>query len=180
MQLFFSSFFQSSFSEKKFIPSHLRFFIKSLIVFIFWKYFLISSWFNATVTAYWKHLLLFYWLDLLLDFCLLSNKENYTPQYTTISHKKKIHIKKPPSGPSFPKVAGLGSANLIKRRLWHRCFPVNFGKFIRTPFYRTPLADCFCFSWIELQMLLKCCLMHISIIIVRHFIIYYICVQFYT
>ena len=27
----------------------------------------------------------------------------------------------------FSKVAGLG-------RLWHRCFPVNFAKFLRTPF----------------------------------------------
>ena len=25
-------------------------------------------------------------------------------------------------------------ATLLKRRLWHRCFPVNFMKFLRTPF----------------------------------------------
>ena len=25
-------------------------------------------------------------------------------------------------------------ATLLKKRLWHRCFPVNFVKFIRTPF----------------------------------------------
>ena len=25
-------------------------------------------------------------------------------------------------------------ATLIKKRLWHRCFPVNFAKFLRTPF----------------------------------------------
>ena len=24
--------------------------------------------------------------------------------------------------------------NFIKKRLWHRCFPVNFAKFLRTPF----------------------------------------------
>ena len=28
----------------------------------------------------------------------------------------------------------LGSATLLKKRLWHRCFPVNFAKFLRTPF----------------------------------------------
>ena len=44
----------------------------------------------------------------------------------------------------FNKVAGLKSAPLLKKRLWHRCFPVNFGKFLRTPFYRPPLGDCFC------------------------------------
>ena len=36
---------------------------------------------------------------------------------------------------------------LLKKRLWCRCFPVNFAKFLRTPFfYRTPPDDCFCIS----------------------------------
>ena len=34
----------------------------------------------------------------------------------------------------FNKVAGLRSATLLKKRLWHRCFPVNFAKFLRTAF----------------------------------------------
>ena len=34
----------------------------------------------------------------------------------------------------FNKVAGLRPATLLKKRLWHRCFPVNFAKFLRTPF----------------------------------------------
>ena len=25
-------------------------------------------------------------------------------------------------------------ATLMKKRLWHRCFPMNFAKFLRTPF----------------------------------------------
>ena len=32
------------------------------------------------------------------------------------------------------KVTGLRAATLLKKRLWHRCFPVNFVKFLRTPF----------------------------------------------
>ena len=28
------------------------------------------------------------------------------------------------------------ACNFIKKRLWHRCFPVNFVKFLRTPFLR--------------------------------------------
>ena len=33
---------------------------------------------------------------------------------------------------------------LIKKRLWLRCFPVNFfAKFLRRLFYRKPLGDCF-------------------------------------
>ena len=29
---------------------------------------------------------------------------------------------------------GLLPATLLKKRLWHRCFPVNFAKFLRTHF----------------------------------------------
>ena len=32
------------------------------------------------------------------------------------------------------KVAGLRLATLLKKKLCHRCFPVNFPKFLRTPF----------------------------------------------
>ena len=34
----------------------------------------------------------------------------------------------------FGKVTGLWPATLLKKRLWHRCFPVNFVKFLQTPF----------------------------------------------
>ena len=43
----------------------------------------------------------------------------------------------------FNKIAGLRLATLLKKRLWYRCFPVDFVKFLKTPFYRTPLGDCF-------------------------------------
>ena len=36
--------------------------------------------------------------------------------------------------PFFNKVAGLRSATLLKKRLWHRYFLVNSAKFLRTPF----------------------------------------------
>ena len=32
------------------------------------------------------------------------------------------------------KVAGLRLATLLKKRVWHRCYPVNFMKFLRTTF----------------------------------------------
>ena len=35
----------------------------------------------------------------------------------------------------FNRVAGLRPATLLKKRLWHRCFPVNFVKFLRTSFH---------------------------------------------
>ena len=33
----------------------------------------------------------------------------------------------------FNKVACLRAATLLKRSLWHKCFPLNFAKFLRTP-----------------------------------------------
>ena len=41
------------------------------------------------------------------------------------------------------KVAGPEPTTLLKKRLWHRCFPMKFTKFPRTTFHRTPLNDCF-------------------------------------
>ena len=35
----------------------------------------------------------------------------------------------------FNKVTGLRPATLSKKRLWHRCFPVNFAKFLWTLFF---------------------------------------------
>ena len=34
----------------------------------------------------------------------------------------------------FNKVAGLRPPTLFKKRLWHRCFPMNYAKFLKTPF----------------------------------------------
>ena len=34
----------------------------------------------------------------------------------------------------FNKFAGLRPATLLEKRLWCRSFPVNFAKFLRTPF----------------------------------------------
>ena len=44
----------------------------------------------------------------------------------------------------FNKVAGLRPATLLKKRLWHKCFPVNFTKFLRTPFLQNTSGGCFC------------------------------------
>ena len=35
----------------------------------------------------------------------------------------------------FDKVASLMPATLLRERLWHRCFPVNYAKFLRAPFF---------------------------------------------
>ena len=40
----------------------------------------------------------------------------------------------------FNKVTGIKPATLLKRRLWHRFFPVNIAKFLRTSFF----TDCLC------------------------------------
>ena len=39
----------------------------------------------------------------------------------------------------FNKVAALRPATLLKKRFWDRCFPVNFTKFLRTPFFTEQL-----------------------------------------
>ena len=34
----------------------------------------------------------------------------------------------------FKKIASLRPVTLLKKGLWHRCFPVDFAKLLRTPF----------------------------------------------
>ena len=34
----------------------------------------------------------------------------------------------------FNRVAGLRAVTSLKKRLWHRCFPISFAKFLKTPF----------------------------------------------
>ena len=41
------------------------------------------------------------------------------------------------------KVKGLHPATLFRKKLQHKCFTLNFAKFLRTPFYLTPPHDCF-------------------------------------
>ena len=51
----------------------------------------------------------------------------------------------------FNKVTGLRPASLLEKRLCHRCFPVNFAKFLRTSFLAEQLR------WLLLSLLLHKC-----------------------
>ena len=44
----------------------------------------------------------------------------------------------------FNKVAGLRPVTLLKKRLWHRGCPMNFAKFLRTPFFTEHLWTTAC------------------------------------
>ena len=59
-----------------------------------------------------------------------------------VSRKKKCSYKFRKTHRKEPVPESLFS---LKKNLWQRCFLVNFAKFLRTPFYRTLLGDCFCF-----------------------------------
>ena len=41
------------------------------------------------------------------------------------------------------KVAGLWPATLLKKTLWHRCFPMDFAKFLGTSFLKNTSGGCF-------------------------------------
>ena len=60
----------------------------------------------------------------------------------------------------FNKVSGLRSAFLLKKRLWHRCFHVNFAKFLRTPFLQNTCGGYFCHSECLLLLCKKWSLIH--------------------
>ena len=62
---------------------------------------------------------------------------------------------------------------LTYNKLTKYCFLVAYMLFFisHARFFSTQPRCCLTFSWIELQMLLRCCLIHISINILRHFFI---------
>ena len=67
--------------------------------------------------------------DVLRNFAKFTGKHQY--QSLFFYKVAGLHLCQ---GLSFNKVAGLRPATLLKKRLWHRCFPVNFAKFLRISF----------------------------------------------
>ena len=63
-----------------------------------------------------------------------SSRQELFCKNGVLRNSTKIRRKTPVSESHFNKVVGLRPATLLKRRLLHRCFPVNFLKFLRTPF----------------------------------------------
>ena len=47
-------------------------------------------------------------------------------------------------GNKWIKCVGLRPTTLLKKRLWLRCFPVNFAKFLGTSFLTKHSVGCFC------------------------------------
>ena len=79
-----------------------------------------------------------------------------------------MHRKTPvPESLFLIKLKALRPATLLKKRLCHRCFPVNFAKFLRTPSpYRTA-HEIFCASLIIAKFLK----LHISVVSINeHYI----------
>ena len=65
---------------------------------------------------------------------LKSSRQEVFCKKVVLKNFFKFTVKHLCHGLFFNKVAGLRPATLLKKRLWHRCFPVNFAKFLRTPF----------------------------------------------
>ena len=59
----------------------------------------------------------------------------------------KIHLKTPVLESYFNGVSGLKAVTLLKKRLQHRCFQVNFMKFLRTPFLQNTSVICLTVSF---------------------------------
>ena len=72
-----------------------------------------------------------------------SNHQRCSMTKGVLKNFTKFTGKRPCQSLFFNKVAGLRHATLLKKRLWHRCFPVNCAKSRKTLFYRTPSDDCF-------------------------------------
>ena len=59
----------------------------------------------------------------------------------------KIHLKTPMLESYFNRVSGLRAVTLLKKRFQHRCFRVNFMKFLRTTFLQNTSVICLTVSF---------------------------------
>ena len=78
--------------------------------------------------------------DLVRDGRMLArNTQEQPPEVCQVC--KKGHQKQAPRSTSSqqPPEAATRPANLLKKRPWHRCFPMNFAKFLRAPFFAEDL-----------------------------------------
>ena len=55
----------------------------------------------------------------------------------------------------FNKVACYRPATLLKKRFWNRCFPVNFAKFLRTPFLQNTSGRLLLYYYMRTAMTVK-------------------------
>ena len=75
--------------------------------------------------------------EIAISFCKLSGKVEQPIRVNfRSSHQRRASFLK--------KVRGCKPATSLKKRLYHNCFPVNFERFLRTPFYGAHPRDCFC------------------------------------
>ena len=80
------------------------------------------------------------------DLVLYLHRQKQSPQ---VFCKKGVHrnfakfTKYSCARDSFLVKLHLRDATLLKKSPCHWCFSVNFEKFLRTPFFKTPLDDCF-------------------------------------
>ena len=66
--------------------------------------------------------------------CYRSSHRRYSIKKGVLKSFAKFTGKHLCQGLFFNEVVGLRPATLSKKRLWHRCFLVNFAKFLRTSF----------------------------------------------
>ena len=59
----------------------------------------------------------------------------------------KIHLKTPVLESYFNSISCLRVVTILKKRLQHRCFQVNFMKFLRTPFLQNTSVICLTVSF---------------------------------
>ena len=85
------------------------------------------------------------WRSILISVELRSSRSEVFCEKGLLNNFAKFTGKHKCQSLSFNKVARLRPATFLKKRLWYKCFPVNFAEFLRTSiFYRTPLEAAFC------------------------------------
>ena len=100
---------------------------------------------NRDIKTKWHSYLWSWWTSMMQIFCKnsYSSHRRCSGKKTVLRNFAKFPRKHLCQRLFFNKVAGLRPATLLKKSLWHRCFPVNIAKFSKNTFFKNNSGGCF-------------------------------------
>ena len=144
--------------ESQFVGNLELFWIKKLPGFwiLLVVFCVVISWVNDQ--RIWKSPTILKWLliNMILDFVRCSRTEVFCIK-CAVNNFVKLMEKHLCQSLFFNKFTGLEPATLLKKTLWHRCFPMNFGKVLRRSFLQNTSERLLllCFISVVLAMTLQ-------------------------
>ena len=109
---------------------------------------------NSALSNCIKYLHIFYLLPLEMSHQVRSSQRRCSVKKSVLRNFAKFTGKHLCQSLFSDKFSDLRLASSLKTRLWHRPFPMNFAKFLRTRFLQNTSGGCFCINKYFISLLI--------------------------